>query len=518
MQETINHLQKFRKDLYNCFPKRRDAIMNLLDAISSYGHVSNSVVQLSKADSFERQYSSITDAIGDGLPHADFKEISRLVYNYTSSENETQAYRFITDCTPNPRPYAKRLKDRHITHCPNQAPGNKPICVGHQYSVLMMRPEIQAEQSKRWLIPVSAQRVNSDQKGNEVGMNQIIESIDNFDLQEKLCISIGDTLYSTEQCRITAKKQDKLVHIFRISGNRNLYVRPEPKLDNQSSKGRKKEFGSKMNLGNKSTHPPYDSYQELNFVTANGKKRVAKIKSWNDLLLRGSRHYNSSKDPMNLIQVELVDEDSKVIAKRPLWICVFGYERHKISPIDAYTNYKSRFDIEHFFRFGKQKLLLSAYQTPEIEHEELWWQLCLLAYSQLYLGKDDISNNPEPWERYLEEYKQNDKSMISPSQAQKGFADMLKIIGTPARPVIERGKESGRLFGNKQVLRESQDIIFKSQKTLKTPAQSILLDSEKGVHPSKPKRITVIITLVQKLLRKANITPTDFSNLLLNST
>ena len=64
MQETINHLQKFRKDLYNCFPKRRDAIMNLLDAISSYGHVSNSIVQLSKADSFERQYSSITDAIG----------------------------------------------------------------------------------------------------------------------------------------------------------------------------------------------------------------------------------------------------------------------------------------------------------------------------------------------------------------------------------------------------------------------------------------------------------------------
>lgn len=518
MNEAIEHLQEFRKDLYNCFPKRRDAIMNLLDSISSYGHASNSVVQLSKADSFERQYSSITDAIGDGLPHVDFKEISKLVYNYAGFKSEAQAYRFITDYTPNPRPHAKRLKDRHITHCPNQAPGNKPICVGHQYSVLMMRPENQSEQKKRWLIPVSAKRVSSDQKGNEVGMQQIIESIDDFDLQEKLCVSIGDTLYSTEQCRITAKKQDNLVHIFRISGNRNLYLQPEQTLGNQTSKGRKKEFGSKMNLGNKSSHPPYDSYQELEFVTANGKKRTAKINSWNNLLLRGSRKYNSSKDLMNLIQVELVDEDNKVIPKRPLWICVFGSQRHKISPIDVYTNYKSRFDIEHFFRFGKQKLLLSAYQTPEIEHEELWWQLCLLAYSQLYLGKDDIFNNPEPWERYLEAYKQNDQRMASPSQAQKGFADMLKIIGTPAKPVKERGKKSGRLSGDKQVLRESLDIIFKSKKPFKTPAELILGNSEQEVNSSNPERITVIINLVQKLLKKANITPTDFSNLLLNST
>ena len=29
-----------------------------------------------------------------------------------------------------------------------------------------------------------------------------------------------------------------------------------------------------------------------------------------------------------------------------------------------------RFDIEHFFRFGKQRLLLTAAQTPNVETEE----------------------------------------------------------------------------------------------------------------------------------------------------
>jgi len=42
-----------------------------------------------------------------------------------------------------------------------------------------------------------------------------------------------------------------------------------------------------------------------------------------------------------------------------------------------------RLDIEHFFRFGKTRLLMDKIQTPDVEHEEAWWQLVMIAYTQL---------------------------------------------------------------------------------------------------------------------------------------
>ena len=43
---ALNNLQQLRKDLYLCFHKRKDATMNLLDALTSDGNKYKSVVQL----------------------------------------------------------------------------------------------------------------------------------------------------------------------------------------------------------------------------------------------------------------------------------------------------------------------------------------------------------------------------------------------------------------------------------------------------------------------------------------
>ena len=138
MTTQIVQLKQFRSALYALFPKRRDAIMNLLDAVSSFGHRSRSVVELSEATCFERQYSSITDAIADGLSHVNWQAVMKLVYKTVTSSQDKSVNRFLVDCTCQPRPYAHKLADRTVTHAPNPAPGNKPICVGHQYSVVTL--------------------------------------------------------------------------------------------------------------------------------------------------------------------------------------------------------------------------------------------------------------------------------------------------------------------------------------------------------------------------------------------
>lgn len=518
MTQQLADLKTFRKNLYLNFPKRKDAIMNLLDALTSYGHRCDSVVQLSKAECYNRQYSSITDAIADGLLCARWEAIMKLVYKAAKPEDQIRINRFIIDCTSNSRQYAHKLADRTVTHSPNPAPGNKPICVGHQYSLLGLIPDDTIANKKHWLVPLCVKRVKSQEKGNELGVEQVVECIKDLGLSDQLSISIGDSLYGTEKCRITASKQDNLIHMFRLNSTRNLFC--SPKEQKAKGKGRKKEFGDKMTLNNSGTHSEPDELAETTWISRRNKKYNVKIQCWYNMLLRGSRTFRSSEFPMNLIKICVLDQQGKMIFKRPLWLAVMGKHRDKISLVDCYKNYSTRYDIEHFFRFGKQKLLLDAYQTPDMEHEEYWWQLCMLAYMQLYLGKELTPLMPEPWERYLPEFKLPDvtaRNVNSPSQTQRGFNKILKQTGTPAAPCIARGKPRGRMQGEVIVKRENNQIIFKKPKATSQPAEAILSESDKTVNYSNPQRINDLVEMVRSALKSLQSSTDVFVKALVDS-
>ena len=102
--------------------------------------------------------------------------------------------------------------------------------------------------------------------------------------------------------------------------------------------------------------------------------------------------------PLKLIRIRLFREEGTLLFKRPLWLIVAGERAQELSLVEIYQAYRQRFDLEHFFCFGKQKLLMDKYQTPDVEHEENWWQLVTLAYLQLYLAAPLAQNMPRPWE------------------------------------------------------------------------------------------------------------------------
>ena len=72
--------------------------MNLLDAISAYGHKANSVVELSESPHFEREYPSITDAISNGLPTTPWNKIQQIVYNAIHTRKQRTV--IVVDATP----------------------------------------------------------------------------------------------------------------------------------------------------------------------------------------------------------------------------------------------------------------------------------------------------------------------------------------------------------------------------------------------------------------------------------
>jgi hypothetical protein len=106
-----NKSKKNYNNFARIFSKRPDAIFNLLDALCGDGHQYKSVVELSQSPRFEREYSSITHAITHGLSDADFKKIQTQLFNHTSA-TVNRPHLFFTDCTNNPRPYAKVMRER----------------------------------------------------------------------------------------------------------------------------------------------------------------------------------------------------------------------------------------------------------------------------------------------------------------------------------------------------------------------------------------------------------------------
>ena len=512
-------LAKFREALYSLFPMRKAAIMNLLDALTSNGHQCHSIVQLSNSDCYERQYSSITDAIADGLPHANWDQIMKLVFKQATTNQDGQIARFIVDCTPNPRPHANKLADRTITHFPNPAPGNKPICVGHQYSLLGLLPNNSADEKKHWMIPLSAGRVSSDQKGNEFGMQQISDCIKILGLTDQLSISIADSLYGTENCRITASQQDNLIHIFRLNSKRNLFFAPENQSQHGNKRGRKKEFGIKMSLNDINLHPTPDEQAETNWTSRKGKECRVVIQCWKNMLIRGSRQFRSSRYPMHLVKICIIDQQGNMVFKHPLWLAIFGKRREEISIVQCYKNYAGRYDIEHFLRFGKRKLLMDTYQTPDVEHEECWWKLCILAYAQLYFARTLVPLLPEPWERFLPEYQSNfatKQNVANAAQAQRGFYKILNEIGTPAPSPVQRGNPCGRMKGEMMPKRVNNDIIFKKGRRLKS-TKGIIWGFENLPIDSNPEKIDGLIKLVRAVLDKLQLSPTKFAKILIDS-
>ena len=108
-------------------------------------------------------------------------------------------------------------------------------------------------------------------------------------------------------------------------------------------------------------------------------------------------------------------------------------------------------------------LWTTAYQTPQVEHEENWWQLTQLAYIQLWLARSLAERMPQPWERYLPRYTAKEVKEASPSEVQRDFQIIIQEIGTPANFPKLRGKSQGRIKGERPKPRKRQPVIKKTQ-------------------------------------------------------
>ncbi len=208
-----------------------------------------SIAELSLSPLFPRSYNSIYKAIKESF-NTNSQEMNkekeeqkeqegegeeekpdnliRLVSDLIDQPQQRPFYLFGTDTTPYPRPYARTLSERGYIYQPNTIKGNKPINIGHCYSVLSILPEKETDSHAAWAIALSGERVSLDQSGTDVAREQIqsVMSDTSVTWHGKLCVLVGDTAYSERSFLCEQSKHKNLVVMDRVRSNRIFYQSP----------------------------------------------------------------------------------------------------------------------------------------------------------------------------------------------------------------------------------------------------------------------------------------------------
>lgn len=480
----IEQVCNFRNSLFNLFSYRRDSTMDLIDAIAGQPS-KDSTVKVSLSSLFRRGYCSITDVVDnffrtkaniDPKPE-DLKEsrikIIQLIAKQCPNPHQRSFHLFAVDCSPAPRMYAEKLEDRGFVHAPTKVPGQMPITIGHQYSTLVYLPERFAFSEPHWVIPLSNERVASKANGTIVGMEQLLEVITETHFKDHLCLAVSDSAYSNVNCNQLTAKIENLVCASRMRNNR-VFRCKLPKSERERKRGRPRIYGNPWTL--KDPKIPDESIL-IEHQTASGRICKIRIERWRDKMDLGkSTQSETEQDDTNTkkigrdckdepilfdaIRVTILTTEGKVMYKKPLWIMVTGKRKQEISIEDIARSYLQRFDIEHFFRFAKQKLLLVDFQTPDVRHEENWWWLSILSYVMLYLCRSLGDHIRYPWEKKLESKK---NGIRTPTQIQRSYEIIIRQIGTPARDSKPRGKSPGRSKGYQMPKRKDYPVVKKTK-------------------------------------------------------
>ena len=460
-------LTQFRKELYQNFNNRADTLMELVDAICSNPHA-RSVVEYCLTPCFRRSYSTIFKAVAEMT--WDETALAHLVAPYLSQPQERSFKLLGVDVTPQPRQYAHTLADRGMVYQPNTVKGNKPVTIGHQYSTVALLPEVEEGVSSSWVVPLLSRRVRTDEDKELVGAEQMDKLLKDSRLPfgHALCVEVGDTSYAKPAYLHANRHHGNLVTIARARGTRTFYQQYVA-TGEASGAGHPNWYGDAFSLKAETTWPEPDETTTVTERSRRGKVYRVEIKAWHNMLMRGK--YKPKRLPMHhypftLVQAVRYDERGALANQRPLWLLVVGERRYELPLSDIYHAYHQRFDLEHFFRFGKQKLLLAGFQTPEDVREESWWRLVHLAYTQLWMARHVSHRLPRPWERNLPSMK---TSQMTPSLVQRDFGRIIRQIGTPAKPPKLRGNSPGRRKGTKLPPRPRQKVVVKSQQNAKSP-------------------------------------------------
>jgi hypothetical protein len=429
---NINTLRQFRHDVYDCFPRAKDALFNTVDALMSEPQAT-SLPELTQSLWFEREWSSVYEALEDG--RIDEGALRKVFWRYLPQPLPSHRLWIGIDVSGIARPSSVTAADRTALTVHNLPKGKKAMTYGWHFSTMVALSE---EPSSRTFI-LDQQRVRSDTTATQMAVAQMRQIATHLPARSILLLDRGyDATWLW--CQMSAFPVGVL---GRLKQKRRFY-RPAPPPSGKAGAPRKD--GALLQIGNPATYGTPDGQASK----TDGKGRPVEISWWGNLHVKEARWLS-----LTVIQVLRPHAHNTERDPRISWLVWLGQEQDE-EVAEIALGYALRFGQEHGYRFDKQGLLWEEPRLRTPEQFERWSHLVAIAHNHLLLARELVSVQVRPWE--------SKHRPLTLQQVRAGMNPLLEQLGTPARPPKPRGKSKGRLLGAKVRKATRFPVIFKKPK------------------------------------------------------
>jgi len=413
---NINILRQFRHDIYDSFPRAKDALFNTVDALMTETQAT-SFPEISQSPWFERKWSSLYEAFEDG--RIDEKRLREILARYLPKAQAGKWLWIGIDASKIARPAAVTSADRTAQHVHNLPECKKPVSYGWQFSTVVAL----AEPVSSWTYILDQQRVASQTTAIEVAEEQLRRLMP---FLPKHVIVVVDRGYDANWlwCRCSALQINVL---GRLKSNRCHYRTAPPPT---GKKGCPRKDGTKLQPNDPATHGQADG----EWKGTEEKGRPVEVTWWKHMHVKQARWLE-----MTVLRVVRPHATDKERDPRVSWFVWIGDQEADLAQIAL--GYVLRFGQEHGYRFDKQALLWEQPRLRTPEQFERWSQIVAIVHNHLVLARDLVEPELRPWE--------STHRPSTPQQVRRGMVKLLPRLGTPAQPPQPRGKSKGRIKGTK---------------------------------------------------------------------
>jgi hypothetical protein len=431
-------LTGFRRDAYACFTRAADALMNVADALLTETRA-RSLAELSLSPFFERRWPSLYEAFQDAKIDRD--ALQNLFVQHAPMPPQGQRLVLGGDASSILRVQSPTASDRTYVHASNLPEGTKPVRPGWQFSELAVLPN----EKSSWAYILDNRRIASTATQGQVMTEQLRQTVSRLarrNANEALCraLFLGDGYYGSESFRISMSDIDCDV-LVRFAKNRILYREVAPVLGKRK-RGRPKEHGDAFKIKDPATYG--EAEQSFDGVNEAGKR--IEVHCWHTL------HFKQApKNPVTLIQVIRHGAADTKRDPKVSWFVFWGKDMPALQEIPAL--YARRYNLEHSYRTAKQNLLWEEPRLRTPEQFCVWTDIVSLVRNQLFLARDLVAAQRQPWERSCRSR--------TPEQVRRGMGRIIGQLGTPARVCRPRGKCAGWPLGRSRGPVGTYKVVFK---------------------------------------------------------
>ncbi len=412
--ETLERLAQFRQQVYQTCPQRPAALLDLVDAVAQTPRP-HSPAELSL--SMQRHWTTLYDALRHGHINLDTLRPLLAQTASTAAPFRVDGCRVVLfDHTGFPRPAARTVADRECYPGPNGVPQ-----VGHRYSWLCQL--VDAETS--WVAPLDVDRIGPGDKPVGIALTQLARLAQT---SAEPIIGVGDREYGVDDMlRVIPKLPGvPVTTVTRVRSNLVFYQPPPPRQPGQ--RGRSRIYGARVQLNDPTTWPSPD--WQADEVLATGER--IERQGWASWRRRGI-----GEVAVQLIQVRVVRADGQPKYKQPLWLMVVGH----LDWGAAAALYQPRWREETWHRQAKDLFGWSRAQLGDVERQDRWSWVVVLACWQLLLARDVARDCPRAWERGAGD------GPLPLARVQRDYGRILQQFGLQAPAPKPRGKAPGRPVG-----------------------------------------------------------------------